>query len=629
LGEIANFLAAREYARLTWGEREMRGFTPAPATLWAVSTVTGAYVEAKADGTFVAIAGSMSDAQRARGILMAAAAAAAPDAPSNPRAVLLPSASKELTLTAHVPAMSAPLGWESHAAVAGRPLFRVTRAGAADWPAAREATQRAAHLDAAAVQALSDGVPSTLVDAGDATLSSLPSAEGERTLAVRFGHMLVPANSASVLTPPVSGTWPSTEWPALPSPVFTPALPPSLIQAPLHGTSRVRRVAYRRADGARLVVKYAYPRATPEPAKAEAKDAAVEPSWVKALNDMLAKGRTMPEEKRDEDEWDTDVNEQETDGGAARKKDPFEVDLAGLRSLLGEDKAVTAPAVAKPLVLSAVLSSETGIDMHLPDRPVDARLLARASQAVPQEDVPAEIADFFAQLHAYPSAAETALSDLAALRRGTGNGAPAPKEDKEDDLFWSSEDPDADGESEFEFREFDDKFEDKSAETETETADVGKDGKKDKNGRIPPPQPVAFEVDALLPPRSVSFAGDAWYLATDEVMDVSEETRRPAVFAASVKFGAGAAVPTEEGEGEVPVEVEADAEAEIETESSSATKHVPHSILAFVNTRTVAAVDLRGPGGVVRYAEIEAPAADARALYAHLANISRDVPLGI
>jgi hypothetical protein len=626
----------RSYAHLEWTAMEMQGFVPSTATLGAIASVTGAFIERTPKGTYLATGPSSDDVRRARNMVIIAATRST--SPPPPLSAALPSSNREgmdqyFSLTPHLPAMTSPLPWDTAAAVSGQPLFRLVQSITGRQTAdEREVTQRAAALDAASILPWTGSGSNSNSPALGGPLSSVvgslaaavkPVDGGETSVVVRLGHLLVPSTGTSVLQPPIKGAWPLDKQGPLagmPAPFFTPAVPPSLIQDPLPTTpSRVRRVTYRRAGAAeRMVVSYEYPSLNPERdshlslppvSQSGGKD---EPSWFLRLSDMLA----MPQEAK----------EAEAKEAEKKAEDDFELDMGGLKGVLGADLApATEPA---PMQLSFSVSTESTADVLFPERPIDARISAHSTRTLPADEVPHSLTTFFADVHAYPSAAHVPLSDIATLRTGTGlPAAPADDELYNDDSWHAAEGGQYRVEEKREAEQYGEDAETASAwgdfvasaekPFQPETAEP----KAESEPRAPP-MPVATEGSVLVPPVTVLYAQEQWNLEADEVLDVCAWTRAPTV-EPLVRFA-------------YPGFAVADAASHADTETaptpSPTSPLAPPSPstpppLSPVTTRTISAVDLRGPGGIVRFAELEAPVTAADGLYPELAAVSRDLVL--
>lgn len=548
LDSVARFLSdtSKSYAKLEWTSSDTMGFVPSRSTLWVISKVTGAFIETTSQGTYIGTAALLSEVQRARGMILAAAARA--NAPRPPLAASVPAAkegqSSRFALTPHLPSSSSPLPWDTAATVADSNLFRMTRSIAPGERAAeRESRHRSARMESAAVVPVAGSVEGSSLDASiRQSLKSVPKLDGAQgQVSIQFGHLLVPSDG-SALVPPVKGSWTidaSNYLPTLPAPIFSPAVPPSLVKDSLPGASvRQRRVTYIRAGAQdRLTVTYSYP---VDERAIETERSEDEPAWIHRLDEMIQ--TFQPSDK--EAEW--------------RNKDSEEEVGFDLKGLLGEE-AETSAVEDVPLSLDVVIGNEAVVDVLLPDRPIDARVFARNTRTISQDETPAELVSFFTDLHARPEARHIPLSDLESLRSLQSPSTQDPEDlDLEDETYWFGTDPEPKPEK----SEEDDLF---IPERPSEPAPT----------TVSPQKATLFT-----PPNSVYYASELFYLAHDEVVDMVETARPLAV-----------------------------------------------SDAAPVVVRTVSSVDLRGPGGETRYAQLEAPETSIPALWPELANTTRDVVL--
>ncbi|KAL1411276.1 hypothetical protein Q8F55_002227 [Vanrija albida] len=490
LDELGRFLHDRQvrHIPLQWAATEMRGWTAPRETLGAVARTTGAYVERVGWGQYVATGTRLADVERARDLVLLAAARAT--APTPPLAVALPSTlaghdDPQACLVPHGTTPGSRPPWDVGARVGARGLFRLVQADAVGPVGALERAQRATHLDHAEVVPLGGAGEDGSLDALARRVlaeAAVPTGEGDeaRALVFRFGHLLTPSDTppgaSDALVPPKAGTWPLTAagiatgpLATLSAPIFAPAIPPALTFFPLpEAPTRVRRVSYVSGAGERLVVEYAYARAA-EPAPAAS--ASAEPAWFTRLDEMM-KGVEAPQ----------------FDAG------PSDVvfDLKALETIIEDGEA--APAAGPgPLVLSATVENEAAADVLLPARPTDARVLGRGVRALAQGDVPAALGDFFAAVHAGAgAAAKIPLADLDGLRRGV----PTP----EAGALPARRDAVAE-EDETEYGVID--------ELEADVAEAV-------------PAPAASTPPPVLPPASVALNGETYHLSRDEVADVVE-----------------------------------------------------------------------------------------------------------
>ncbi|CAK9780915.1 hypothetical protein CC85DRAFT_284686 [Cutaneotrichosporon oleaginosum] len=529
---------AKAAVSVEWPASAM-GFQPSAGGMWAVSTATGALIEAVGWTSYRATAGTLGAAEAARDVMLRAGARfkAASFAPSL-RALLPPhdpSSETRFCLMPHKPARLAPLLWSTELAIAERPLFRLSRVeGRAESAGARDLRHRSVEIADARVIPLGKGEAGTLASVVDETLAKAALPEAARTLSFRFGHVLTPGTSA--LSPPVEGAWaleaPASPWLKLSNTVFGPSIPPALIRFPPAGApQRFRRVTYA-ADGMRYVATYAYAM----PAEPEVAESARDSRpWIVALDKQLALAREQ--------------------ALARERGDDVPFDFDAIKSLI-EEEAKPEPA---PLVVGATMGRETARDIIFPDRPVDARIIAASTH---ESSVPGELQSFFERVHANADA-QIDLADTPGLRRGVASAKPAPRAEKADEeVYEGYEEWEQDGEYEDEFER--------------------------------PPEPVreapapVDDAPDILPPRTVTVAGHEFALEADEVLEVVES---------SVALAA----------------------------HESGQEGMQRAAL-----RTVAAADLTGPGGVLRYGEVYAELPEAEtpvdpSIWRELANATREI----
>lgn len=466
--------AANEAVSVEWAATAMGGLQPSLGGLWAISSATGALVESVGWTSYRATAGTRETAEAARDLMLRAGARfkAAAFAPAL-RALLPPhdpSVEPRFALMPHKPARLAPLPWSTELAVAERPLFRLSRVeGRAESAGARDLRHRSAEIADARVVALGRGDAGTLSSMVDEVLAKAALPEAARTISFRLGHVLVQGASArpdGALSPPIEGAWvldePTSPWLKLSNTVFGPAISPSLIRFPPAGTPRrFRRVTYT-ANGMRYEAQYAY--AVPaEPEVAEStRDSK---PWIVALDKQLALAREQ--------------------ALARERGDDVPFDFGAIKGMI-EEEVKPEPV---PLVVSARMGRETARDVVLPDRPIDARIVAASSH---QSTVPDELNAFFERVHA-DADAQIDLADTAGLRRGVASAKPAPKGEEE----------------EYEgFEEWEDEGED-----ELERPPV-----REEVPEVPEPVPD------LLAPRTVTVAGHEFVLDADEVLEIVESS---------------------------------------------------------------------------------------------------------
>ncbi|WOO80870.1 uncharacterized protein LOC62_03G004397 [Vanrija pseudolonga] len=497
LDELQRFLRDRKVRNIAlgWPATEMRGWTPSRETLGGVARTAGAFVERVGWGQYVATGTSVTDVERARDLVLLAAARAT--APTPTLAVALPSAlaghdDPRASLVPHGMTPSARPPWDVGARVAGRTLFRFVQTDAlAAGIGAAERAQRSAHLDHAVVAPLGAGEASSLdeVARGVVDRAEVPAGDGgeHHTLTFRFGHLLTASDAApgtaDALHGPTRGTWPLTRdglasgpFATLSTPIFAPAVPPALVFFPLlNPPKRERRVAYVAGDGQRLAVSYEYPR-TAEPVAATTP--AAEPAWFTRLDEMMKKV--------------------EAPAYAAGNEDMV-FDLKALETIIDDGGGEAKPAAPAPLVLSARLETEAAADVLFPARPTDARVLGRGVRSLAVSDVPAPLAAFFDAVHAGGEAAgKVPLGDLDGLRCGVATAEAAPKlpvRQEAVDEEWTAED--------------DDYVPGAEVAPEEAAAPVGEPA-------------AASTARPILPPASVELNGTTYLLASDEVAEVVE-----------------------------------------------------------------------------------------------------------
>jgi hypothetical protein len=542
---LENYLleTAKAAVSVEWPATAM-GFQPSQAGMWAISSASGALVEAVGWTSYRATAGTVEAAEAAREIMLRAGARFKATEFAPALRALLPPHDPELetrfALIPHKPARVAPLLWSTEMAVAERPLFRLSRVeGRSESAGARDLRHRSADIADARVVPLGKGEASTLATVVDETLAKAALPDAARTLSFRLGHVLAPGANArpdGALSPPIEGAWaldePTSPWLKLAKTVFGPAIPPALIRFPPAGAPRrFRRVTYA-ADGMRYVATYAFP--VPD-APAVAESTRESKPWIVALDQQLklAREQALARERGD------DV--------------PF--DFGAIKGLI-EEESKPEPV---PLVVSATMGREAARDVVFPDRPVDARVVATSSH---ESTVPAELTAFFERVPATADA-EIDLGDTAGLRRGkaTAKPAAASREREEEEVFEGFEGWEEDDDVAFE--------------------------RAMGPPQVEVPAPEAPMPD-IVPPRTLTVAGHEFALEADEVLELVESS---------------IALAAHEGGRE-------DQRAAL---------------------RTVAAADLTGPGGVLRYGEVYAelpPSPESPvdpSIWRELANATREV----
>lgn len=335
----------------------------------------------------------------------------------------------------------------------------------------------------------------------------------------------------------------------------------------------------------RYVAEYAYPVETEPEADETARESK---PWIVALDRQLAMARQQAEERRA-----TAAAGARGDGRSAeeagRSSEDIPFDFGAVKSLLLDDE----PAPAQhAMSINARMGREARRDVVLPDRPIDARIVAGTSYPAA---VPEGLEAFFERVHADADSARlVSLTDMEGLRRGTGpKKAEVEMEVEDESGFWGEEEGWGDEEWESESRR--DPLEAKEA----------REGQGERSAK------KAAKATEILAPQQITVAGHVFTLDADEVLEVIES---------SVALeGAGIHAVAEAGEVE------------------GGEKAGPRAAL-----RTVAVADLTGPGGVVRYAELyaELDAASGSesgsgsggidpAIWRELANATREVPPGV
>ncbi|BEJ16086.1 hypothetical protein CspHIS471_0506910 [Cutaneotrichosporon sp. HIS471] len=512
----------KEAVSIEWPATAMGGLQPSLGGLWAISTASGALVEAVGWTSYRAVGSTTEAVEAARDIMLRAGARfkAASFAPAL-RAVLPPHdprSEDRFALMPHRPARLTPLPWSTELAVAERPMFRLSRVvDASESAGARDLRHRSAEISDARVVPLGKGEASSLSAVVDETIAkaSLPGNTG-RSLSFRFGHVLaLGAAGKDALSPPIEGAWslddPMSPWLKLSNTVFGPSSPPALIRFPPVGAPRrFRRVTYT-ADRMRYEATYAYP----VPAEPEIAESSRQTRpWIVALDKQLALAREQ--------------------SLARERGDDVPFDFDAIKSLI-EEEVKPEPV---PLVVTATMGREAVRDVIFPDRPIDARIVAASSR---DSVVPEELNAFFARVHESADP-QIDLADTAGLRRGVASDKPAPKPEPEEayEGFEKSED------------ELFDEWEELEAEEGLEA-----------EAPVVKPVEAAEVVQDILPPRTVTVVGHEFGLEADEVFEVVESSI-----------------------------------ALVAHESGDERQHA--------SLRTVAAADLTGPGGVLRYGEVYA-----------------------
>ncbi|GMK55399.1 hypothetical protein CspeluHIS016_0204550 [Cutaneotrichosporon spelunceum] len=471
-----------ESVSIEWPATAMGGLQPSLGGLWAISTATGALVEAVGWTSYRATGSTTEAVEAARDIMLRAGKRfkAAGFAPAV-RAVLPPhdpNSETRFALMPHRPARLAPIPWSTELAVAERPMFRLSRVvGMAESAGARDLRHRSAEIADARVVPLGRGEASSLSAVVDETIAkaSLPG-NPSRSLSFRFGHILtLGAAGRDALSPPIEGAWPledpTSPWLKLSNTVFGPATPPALIRFPPVGAPRrFRRVTYT-ADRMRYEATYAYP----VPAEPEVTESSRETRpWIVALDKQLALAREQ--------------------ALARERGDDVPFDFDAIKGMIEED--VKPEPV--PLVVTARMGREAMRDVIFPDRPIDARIVAASSH---ESVVPEELNDFFARVHEGADA-QIDLADTAGLRRGVASDRPTPKPEPEE-AYEGFEKVEQEGYDEWE-------------EYEAEESALEE-----------PEAPVAMAPEAvpdILAPRTVTVAGHGFALEADEVFEVVESS---------------------------------------------------------------------------------------------------------
>lgn len=562
----------KQHSQTTWTKADLLGWEPPKSTLWAVSNLTGAYIEVDAQNVYSATAAAKGDALRAREMVLEVAREATKDT----NAVSASTNSGGVSLTPHLPAPSSPLPWKLAAKIGKRPFFRLAAVQSQyESVYQREAKQRVANIAVTpTINFAGYSKDAVLRDLAVATLQSLSNgadmtADDETSsLVLQLGHLLSPAmesNAALSLTAPVAGsdTLDSSRWNNLTPFVFCPTVPPVLVDSHLPSIlQRTRRVTYhpQYGDGPVLTLEYQYPKAAER--ETLLNDISDEPAWVDRLGDLVA------------------ASAQEAEARDGEDLAPDEMHLAkdGLDALLGPDTTPLADPHPFETSLSASLERESATDVLLPERPVDTRIVARGSQAVPATDVPPLLTDFFKLVHTHAAAMrDTPLSDLVALR-AVPPQATEPISMYDDDML----DPlDIAGE---------DGVFPSAARSHKPTTDHWND-------------PIEENLVPLLPPLHVTFRGAPYLLESDQVRDAS---------AAPIREFATVAATLDTTDPADALDADADADdahAHAHTHGSTNPPAGPGPYTAHQPPvgwlRTLAVVDLNGLGSVLRYAELE------------------------
>lgn len=160
--ELDAYLATQTRACVSveWPVSAMNSLQPSEKGMWSISAATGALVEAVGWTSLRATAGSKEAAERARDMILRAAARYKTDAFRPALGALLPPHDPALdtrfALVPHRPANLAPLPWSTELAAAEHPLFRLSRVeGRQETAGARELRHRSVEISGARVLPLS------------------------------------------------------------------------------------------------------------------------------------------------------------------------------------------------------------------------------------------------------------------------------------------------------------------------------------------------------------------------------------------------------------------------------------------------------------------------------------------
>ncbi|OCF39873.1 hypothetical protein I317_06310 [Kwoniella heveanensis CBS 569] len=350
----------------------------------------------------------------------------------------------KFSLYPFTPSLTEPLSWDMIAQTYSKSLFRLRKVR--QWnnkPAMRELDHKQENMGEGRVKALSPTTtPSSTLFSGTGNqplykimsdfIRQDAAAMGQvGRLTVSFGHLLYSVSPKDgrigPWDSPLPGQW---YFETLPKwlggneerkPFFAPSLTPAMIQYPLPGSSRlIRRIRYR------SILSPASEAGTEETQFLSFTGGKSEAKWQDRLGDFLDQ---MEKEIKAEEKGASSASstlssgsdsaeaaaESDTEEGATsegRPKVQVTTPVAGPRA--PEDGKSDGNSVEAKLEIVAERGVLRELDLHIPDRPTDARFTATFSESLSPDSIPEGIAALFRSHLALDQANTPPLSSSSA-----------------------------------------------------------------------------------------------------------------------------------------------------------------------------------------------------------------------
>ncbi|ORY32250.1 hypothetical protein BCR39DRAFT_523571 [Naematelia encephala] len=394
-----------------WTAAELHDWRPSEDILSTVSNVAMAYVEQMPNNTFRATTLSSRSAARARQLLAIAELRAKSLSLSRALVAAIPPSTgptpTKYTLSPFQASEANPIPW---AETSGQhsTLFRLSRVSR--WsvkPSKKEAAHREERLGSCQViDVAGSGQDSSLAECLGAAWQGI--ATGDRKVIARFGHFPYPVagESFSIFSSPLPDESSRDEAIACvkdlkSTPVFIPSRTPAMTPAAISFNPTIhRRLTYRHENLAlTLTFTYTYPEiqaaakevVSVAPAAQTLNVNTEDESWQVKLSRFL--------EKMEKD--GLDEPQAEDQGGNQPAQGPLEdgeVALEGSEVTSKDGEAVAAESVEQLVQRRLVGESYKDIkeiDMLLPDRPIDLRLITSSPSVLPLQAIPTSITEHF------------------------------------------------------------------------------------------------------------------------------------------------------------------------------------------------------------------------------------------
>ncbi|WVQ98612.1 hypothetical protein IAU59_005742 [Kwoniella sp. CBS 9459] len=421
--------------------------------LQVVSNATGAFVEPISDDRYRATAMSVEEAEEAKRLLSVAVLRNNILPSSRSLSTILPvpphfHASSppinKFSLYPFTPSLTEPLSWDLAAQSYSKSLFRLKKVR--NWnnkPAMRELDQKQENMEDGQVKAATS-MSTTGSGVGNSPLHKILSEllahgqvetsteAGAKRLTASFGHLLYPIapkdGRIGTWDSPLPGQWyleTLQKWlidDEARIPFFAPSLTPAMIQYPLSGATRqIRRLRYRSIPSSALesgtkesrFISFTYTHASEsavtasDAAQSEEQGSQPEEKWQDRLGDFL-------------DQMEKEIEAEETGTSSSLTSGPNSgsMDIEAAKETSAEVKQVQGETTAEettPVVQAEVAEEEesTGVveqskleivaergvirelDLHIPDRPTDARFTSISSNPLAADAIPENITHLF------------------------------------------------------------------------------------------------------------------------------------------------------------------------------------------------------------------------------------------